>query len=131
MNEFNSYYVNDYGWNPVDKCKANFFSKGPADQCCGEYPTRFPFNSEDGSRACCGTKTYTIGQLECCGDILVATGTCATPAPTTEPPCPCLNGGTCVQTGFGTTCNCAPGYTGSLCEWGPCNPSNLFPFIDF
>ena len=53
---FNSYYSNSYGWKPQGNCKSNFLSHGPADQCCGEYPTRYPYNSENGERSCCGSK---------------------------------------------------------------------------
>lgn len=52
-------------------------------------------------------------------------------------PEPCLNGGTCVE-GDGTfTCDCAAGYTGTLCETGVfvlldvdvCLLYNLFMFF--
>ncbi|KAH8379700.1 hypothetical protein KR009_006651 [Drosophila setifemur] len=37
---------------------------------------------------------------------------------------PCLNNGTCVQNGRGTTCICQPGYTGALCNSSDiCHPS--------
>ncbi|KAH8357601.1 hypothetical protein KR200_003594 [Drosophila serrata] len=37
---------------------------------------------------------------------------------------PCLNNGTCVQSGRGTTCICQPGYTGALCNSSDiCHPS--------
>ena len=28
------------------------------DQCCGDYPTRFPFMSKDGIHKCCGSKIF-------------------------------------------------------------------------
>ena len=58
LNEYNSYYANANGWNPSKSCKATLISKGPADKCCGEYPMRYPFNSEDGARDCCNGKTF-------------------------------------------------------------------------
>ena len=58
LNEYNSYYGNANGWNPSKSCKATLISKGPADKCCGEYPMRYPFNSEDGARDCCNGKTF-------------------------------------------------------------------------
>ncbi|CAG5106652.1 Oidioi.mRNA.OKI2018_I69.chr1.g2938.t1.cds [Oikopleura dioica] len=40
---------------------------GPkADQCCGEYPKRFPFSDNYGQRGCCSGKTYNTNTLECC-----------------------------------------------------------------
>lgn len=35
-------------------------------QCCGQYPYRFTFKPEDGTRACCGQKTYDTQLLSCC-----------------------------------------------------------------
>merc|ERR1712048_817091 len=92
----------------------------------GTFPARYPFNSEDGARGCCNGKTFNAVSLECCQDTLLSVGSCAaTQAPGTTPPptCACLNGGTCNTSPYGTTCTCPPGYTGSLCEWGPCNPT--------
>jgi hypothetical protein len=34
--------------------------------CCGAYPTRFPFKTLDGDRACCGGRTYNTQLLNCC-----------------------------------------------------------------
>jgi len=47
------------------------------DQCCGDYPERFPYNSQDGAKQCCGQKTYYKSVLSCCqGDRLQPYGTC-------------------------------------------------------
>ena len=63
ISEYNSYYANDYGWDPHSSCKSNFAAKGPADQCCGTFPTRFPFSTEGGARGCCGEKPYSLSAL--------------------------------------------------------------------
>ena len=107
IGEYNSYYANAYGWDPHTSCKSNLNAKGPADSCCGTYPNRFPFSSEDGGRGCCGDKTYNIGSLDCCSDTLNPVGTCS--AATTTAPCACLNGGVCETTGISTTCTCPQG----------------------
>lgn len=36
--------------------------------CCGEYPLRFPYHTDGGSRSCCGQKTYDASLLSCCTD---------------------------------------------------------------
>jgi len=36
--------------------------------CCGAYPYRHPFKTYDGTRSCCGSKTYDNTTLKCCGD---------------------------------------------------------------
>ena len=41
---------------------------GIADMCCGMYPLRFPFHSDNGNRGCCNGKTYDTSQLICCND---------------------------------------------------------------
>lgn len=47
---------------------ANGGSNWVDDQCCGNYPTRFPFKSKDGARACCGHRTYSVALQQCCLD---------------------------------------------------------------
>jgi len=39
---------------------------GKPDQCCGDFPKRFPFYSNNGKRECCSGKTYNTYSLECC-----------------------------------------------------------------
>ena len=53
----------------------------PRLKCCGEYPARYPFNSEDGAQGCCNGKTFNALSLECCNDALLAVGTCSATAP--------------------------------------------------
>ena len=36
--------------------------------CCGEFPNRFPFQSKDGARGCCGHALYDTNMFECCQD---------------------------------------------------------------
>ena len=44
-------------------------NKGRIDQCCGVYPYRYPFHSNDGERECCGVKTFAVeGPKQCCAD---------------------------------------------------------------
>jgi len=36
--------------------------------CCGDYPTRYPYHTKYGSKACCAGKTYNSAILLCCED---------------------------------------------------------------
>ena len=40
-------------------------------QCCGDYPERYPYNTKNGDRACCWTKTYNTNKLQCCENTFV------------------------------------------------------------
>lgn len=40
-------------------------------QCCGVYPTRFPYHTEYGTRGCCGQKSYDASLLSCCSDLTI------------------------------------------------------------
>jgi len=44
-------------------------------QCCGDYPTRFPFNALNGGRSCCKDVTYNPFMMTCC-DSNVVVGEC-------------------------------------------------------
>ena len=99
-----SYYANSHGWEPSTQCTPNPFSRGPPDQCCGTYPTRYPYNSEDGNRGCCNGHTFNSLTHECCNTVLLAAGSCpqtTTPAPNPCSPDPCQNG-TCMDTSADT-----------------------------
>merc|ERR1712165_629129 len=49
----------------------------PAQQCCGAYPNRFPYRTQNGNRACCVDTTYNTLVLECCPtNVLNPVGTC-------------------------------------------------------
>ena len=34
--------------------------------CCGDYPSRYPYKPNGGQKDCCGQTTYNTGLLECC-----------------------------------------------------------------
>ena len=39
--------------------------------CCGYYPLRFPYSTEDGNKQCCYDKVYDANEMGCCpGGIL-------------------------------------------------------------
>ncbi|CAG5109948.1 Oidioi.mRNA.OKI2018_I69.chr2.g4415.t1.cds [Oikopleura dioica] len=40
--------------------------KAELDSCCGDEIFRYPFATNGGLRACCGTRTYNTETLECC-----------------------------------------------------------------
>jgi len=87
-------FRHDNGFDPVDGCRAGGpggFSGGaggagaqpsggtggthsPAPGstnervCCGEYPTRFAFQTAYGTRECCVDKTFDPAILSCCAD---------------------------------------------------------------
>jgi len=44
--------------------------------CCGEYPSRFPYNNKGGCTSCCGAKTYNVYNKSCCDDTIQSFGTC-------------------------------------------------------
>jgi hypothetical protein len=50
-----------------DECPT---TKGEASEksCCGVPPFRHPFKTYGGSRDCCGSKTFDVSLLICCGD---------------------------------------------------------------
>ena len=72
-------------WNSGQcKWEGNFETQ---DECCGEFPSRFPFASNFGSRACCGNKTYQTETHDCCdGDKIRLRGQCGGDKPPSQPP---------------------------------------------
>lgn len=38
----------------------------PSHACCGSYPNRFPYKTQNGARQCCVNTTYNQNLLECC-----------------------------------------------------------------
>merc|ERR1712048_348037 len=54
-------------FNPSDECKYDYKGAGRSDkECCGSYPSRFPFKTFEGEKACCGDRTYSTLALQCC-----------------------------------------------------------------
>merc|ERR1711879_171235 len=41
-------------------------------ECCGAYPVRFPYNTNNGNHNCCGQKVFNVNVMTCCDDDLVA-----------------------------------------------------------
>jgi len=49
----------------------------PTTACCGAYPARFPYKTQQGARQCCNDTTFNPLLLQCCADnSLVPVGTC-------------------------------------------------------
>ena len=68
--EYSDEYHNVKGYfDHTSQCYAGG-NAGPRtiDQCCGEYPNRFPFSSENGNLGCCNGKTFDSANLMCCSD---------------------------------------------------------------
>lgn len=70
------------GFDPSSTClpqnKGNGRGLRP-DECCSDYPFRYPYYSDNGDRDCCGTKTYSQTNLECCDEAsstLESVGSC-------------------------------------------------------
>jgi hypothetical protein len=40
----------------------------PTWQCCGSFPDRFPYKTNQGARSCCNGATYATALLECCAN---------------------------------------------------------------
>lgn len=57
-------------------CAAHEATEPAAQVCCGEYPTRFPFNNKGGCISCCGAKTYNIYNKSCCDNTIQNFGNC-------------------------------------------------------
>jgi len=61
----------DNGFEPSTTCLPQTKGNGRGlrpDECCSEYPFRFPYSSDNGVRSCCGSKTYGTANLECCDE---------------------------------------------------------------
>lgn len=53
------------GFNPKDDCPIR---QGEASEkaCCGDYPARFPYKIQDGTRGCCQGRTFNSEIYQCC-----------------------------------------------------------------
>jgi len=63
-------------FDPAIECATNLLQgAGRSDkECCGEYPTRFPFKTFNGDKDCCGGQTYSTLALQCCLAVPVGNG---------------------------------------------------------
>ena len=62
INSLNDQNANDFDYASqcaigTDFARSHSKDNTP-DQCCGDYPTRFPFMSKDGIHKCCGSKIF-------------------------------------------------------------------------
>jgi hypothetical protein len=80
-------HINKSGFNGKEKCELPepIHDWGQLDQCCGEYPNRAPFRSDNGNRQCCGNKTYHTFYLECCDGDVKQKGFCSAGSPNDIP----------------------------------------------
>jgi len=70
------------GSGPGTGSESNSESNEKEIVCCGNYPNRFPFNTQNGNRACCEAEdetgvTYNSNLYECCSGSLGSIGTCS------------------------------------------------------
>jgi hypothetical protein len=54
------------GFNTLATCVGSGSGGPKAEQCCGDFPKRFPFSDNYGQRSCCAGKTFNTNTLECC-----------------------------------------------------------------
>lgn len=120
LEDWDPFHSNNKGFSPLDQCLQGNNPNGKPTQCCGSYPSRYPWHDKEGERGCCGGKTsFNTNFNQCCADGTVKSiGQCS--AVPVNQGCSCLNGGNCDNSG---QCICQPGYTGPQCEWGPCAPN--------
>lgn len=76
------YHINTSGFNGHQDCELPepIHDWGEQDQCCGAYPHRAPFRSDNGNRQCCNNKTYHTFYLECCDGEIKNKGHCPSEA---------------------------------------------------
>jgi len=54
-------------FDPATDCRYAYQGAGRSEkECCGTYPTRFPYKTYNGDKACCGDKTYSTISNQCC-----------------------------------------------------------------
>lgn len=72
------YHINTSGFNGHQDCELPepIHDWGEQDQCCGTYPHRAPYRSDNGNRQCCNNKTYHTFYLECCDGEIKNKGSC-------------------------------------------------------
>lgn len=76
------YHISSSGFDGQSECELPepIHDWGELDQCCGEYPLRAPYRSDNGNRQCCVDKTYHTYYLECCDNEVKTKGFCTSPA---------------------------------------------------
>lgn len=76
------YHISTSGFDGRAQCELPepIHDWGELDQCCGEYPLRAPYRSDNGNRQCCVDKTYHTYYLECCNNEVKTKGFCQSPA---------------------------------------------------
>jgi len=75
------YHISSSGFDGKNDCELPepIHDWGELDQCCGDYPNRAPYRSDNGNRQCCKDKTYHTYYLECCNDQVKTKGFCSAP----------------------------------------------------
>jgi hypothetical protein len=67
---YRRYDINGDQWNfdPTTTCVGTGTATPSDKLCCGYQPFRRIFRTEGGTRACCGSKTYSTALNQCCAD---------------------------------------------------------------
>lgn len=58
------------GFDPNVSCPTTGFTQSDK-ACCGAFPSRYPFKTYSGARACCGSNTYNTSMFQCCPDMSI------------------------------------------------------------
>jgi len=82
------YHISTSGFDGRAQCELPepIHDWGELDQCCGDYPLRAPYRSDNGNRQCCVDKTYHTYYLECCNNEVKTKGFCTPPQSPAEEP---------------------------------------------
>lgn len=64
--KFNEKLSKEGGFRKSRECSWKAHDWAPPDECCGEYPSRFPYNSNFGETQCCSKQVYQPGKGLCC-----------------------------------------------------------------
>lgn len=66
MDEFSHKAGFDAGTDQGCPVKSGVKGASGTKDCCGQYPSRYPYKTLDGERACCNSRTYNTNVLNCC-----------------------------------------------------------------
>lgn len=60
-------------WGGFDRRHECWVKNGnnPTDDCCGNYPHRYPYSTGQGSKACCVNKVYGVEYFKCVNGVIV------------------------------------------------------------